>query len=42
MSKPQKVIADKVIGTKLYTNNKTINERDAMIYAIGIGFNEGI
>lgn len=40
-SKPKSIVVDKVIGIKPETSKTSITEKDAILYAIGIGFNQG-
>lgn len=41
MSKPAKIQAEKLIGTKFTPPPTTITDKDAIIYALGIGFSRG-
>ena len=41
MIKPQQIIPDKVIGSKGVGSKKTLNDKDSIIYSLGIGFNQG-
>ena len=41
MSKPEKIIPEKAIGTKSDPATSTINDRDSIVYALGIGFSQG-
>jgi hypothetical protein len=41
MSKPSKIIVDKVIGIKPEATRTSITEKDAILYALGIGFSQG-
>jgi len=41
MSKPEKVVCDKLIGSKIQIGDITLEDKDAMLYALGIGFNMG-
>ena len=41
MSKPEKIVAEKAIGSKGPTSKITLNDRDSIIYALGIGFSQG-
>ena len=38
MSKPKQVIPEKCIGFPMEATKSTITSRDAMIYALGIGY----
>jgi len=41
MSKPSKVIVEKAIGSKEDIGELVLEERDAQLYALSIGFNMG-
>lgn len=41
MSRPAKIEAEKVIGTKMGENKVTFTEKDTILYALGIGFSTG-
>jgi hypothetical protein len=41
MQKPEQINSDKLIGTKLNFNTASITDKDAIIYAMGIGFSIG-
>lgn len=40
-SKPPQIIAEKVIGTKSEPYTNSFTEDQAILYALGIGFNQG-
>ena len=41
MSKPDKVIPEKLIGSKSDIGTVSFDEKDVSLYALGIGFNMG-
>lgn len=41
MPKPEKIIAEKLIGYKVPPYKTMIDDRDALLYALGIGFSLG-
>lgn len=41
MSKPAFIQAEKLIGSKVYPEPTTITDKDAIIYALGVGFSTG-
>ena len=42
MSKPKHFLPDKIIGTKNEPVTFDVTDRDAIIYALGIGFSQGM
>jgi hypothetical protein len=40
MEKPNKIIPEKLIGFPLEPSTKILTEKDAILYALGIGFSE--
>ena len=41
MQRPKKIEAEKVIGTKFERKKFTLTDKDAILYALGIGFSQG-
>ena len=41
MSKPLKIVPEKIIGNKFDLGQIIIKEKDAQLYALSIGFNMG-
>lgn len=42
MSRPAMIIPEKTIGTKTPPTKTSFTDKDAIIYALGIGFSQGI
>lgn len=42
MSKPDKILADKAIGFKNDLGKITLNHKNFILYALGIGFSTGL
>lgn len=41
MPKPDKIVAEKLIGSKTPEYSTIATDKDTMLYALGIGFNTG-